>query len=175
MHEEDKILKLLDTVDDEYKSIVNPILYDDEFLKRKEYHHHEDVSVYYHCLQVSIKSYKYCKKHKLNYRDAAIGGLLHDFYYYDWQTSKIKAKKINEMHGFAHARWAHDNAMKCFPNLMNERIEDIILKHMFPLNIKLPKYRESWVITKYDKICSLDVFLHPKAWPKYVGLKKKVK
>lgn len=175
MNEDEKINKLLANVDNEYLDIVKPILNSDEFIKRKNYHHHENVSVYFHCLQVSIKSYKYCKKHHLNYRDAAIGGLLHDFYYDDWQQTKRKVKKISEMHGFAHARWAHDNAMKNYPELMNERIEDIILKHMFPLNIKLPKYKESWVITKYDKICSLDVFLHPTAWPKYLGIKKKVK
>ena len=32
--------------------------------------------------------------------------------------------------------------------------KDIIEKHMFPLNIKLPKYRESYLVTIADKICS---------------------
>ena len=32
--------------------------------------------------------------------------------------------------------------------------KDIIVKHMFPLNIKLPRYRESYIVTIADKICS---------------------
>lgn len=55
------------------------------------------------------------------------------------------------MHGFVHAREALYNSRKVFPHLMNNRIEDIILKHMFPLNIRLPKYKETWIVTLIDK------------------------
>ncbi|UKI57134.1 MAG: hypothetical protein L6V81_07045 [Clostridium sp.] len=62
-----------------------------------------------------------------------------------------------------------------FPHLMNDRVENIILRHMFPLNITPPKYKEAWVVTLMDKKCSLNVFRHPKEWPKYIGIKRKVK
>ena len=40
---------------------------------------------------------------------------------------------------------------------MNKKVENIILRHMFPLNIVPPKYLESWLITLTDKYVSLEV------------------
>ena len=39
--------------------------------------------------------------------------------------------------------------MKIFE--LNEIEQDIILKHMWPLTVKLPKYKESYIITLADK------------------------
>ena len=174
MNEEKLICKLLNSVDKEYLDIVKPILEHNEFIKRKEYHHHEDESVYYHSLCVSIFAYKFAKKYNLNYKDAAIGGLLHDFYYEDWQTNNIKVKNIFKKHGFIHASEAVENSYRYFPELMNDRVENIIKRHMFPLNITPPRFKESWVVTMADKRCSLSVLKHPLSWPKYLGIKKKV-
>ena len=71
--------------DEEYLKIVAPILSSLEFQKRKNWIHHENCSLYEHCLVVSYLSYRICKKRKWNYTDAAIGGLLHDFYKEPWQ------------------------------------------------------------------------------------------
>ena len=115
----------------EYYNIVKDILEHEEFIKRKEYKHHDNISVYDHCLAVSKLSYEMAKKEKLDYKSAAIGGLLHDFYRKPWQEC-TKRKKFLEMHGFTHARDALLNAHKFFPHLMNDKIDDIILRHMFP-------------------------------------------
>jgi uncharacterized protein len=53
---------------------------------------------------------------------------------------------------------------------MNKRISNIILRHMFPLNIVPPRYIEGWVVTYVDKKVSMDVFVNIKAIPKYLGL-----
>ena len=45
------------------------------------------------------------------------------------------------------------NAMKHFRLTPIE--EDIILKHMWPLTIKLPRYRESYLVSLADKIVSI--------------------
>ena len=79
------------------------------------------------------------------------------------------------MHGFVHAKEALENSKKTFPELINPKIEDIIVKHMFPLNIAIPKYKETWVVTYMDKVCSLDILKHPKEYPKYLGLSRKGK
>lgn len=46
---------------------------------------------------------------------------------------------------------------------------------MFPLSlfnkVKLPKYKESWIITYIDKAVSLKDFPNIKEIPKYLGLK----
>ena len=156
--------------DEKFLEIVAPILGSLEFKKRKEWLHHENCSLYEHCLVVSYLSYRICKKRNWNYRDAAIGGLLHDFYKEPWQEKIHEKKPFFKQHGFVHAHEAMENAYKYFPELMNERVANIIERHMFPLNIKPPKYKEGWVVTYADKRLSMDVVVNIKALPKYLGL-----
>ena len=61
-------------------SAIADLLKKEEFQKRKYYPHHGKISVYEHSLAVSKLSYDIAKKLKLDYKSAAIGGLLHDFY-----------------------------------------------------------------------------------------------
>lgn len=90
----------------------------------------------------------------------AIAGLLHDFYDKPWQTNQEKTKFFQK-HGFVHAEQARKNAVKYFPQFVNEKIESMIQTHMFPLNRKIPKYKESWLLTFIDKADSMDFLLHP--------------
>ena len=150
-------------INDDYYLIVKDILNSDEFIKRKKYRHHGDISVYEHSLKVSKLSYKIAKKINLSLKrqvfneyDMAIGALLHDFYYKPYTEDHTK-KPFFKQHGFVHAREARDNSRKFFPQYMNKRVENIILRHMFPLNIVPPKYLESWLITLTDKYVSLEV------------------
>ena len=41
---------------------------------------------------------------------------------------------------------------------LNEKTENVILRHMFPLNIVPPKNKEAWLITFVDKYVSCEVF-----------------
>ncbi len=163
---------ILDDINDEYLSIVYPILKNREYNKRKKYHHHENRSVFAHSLLVSVRSYKVAKALGLDYEAAAIAGLLHDFYDNDWQLSKVKTN-IRKAHGFRHAREALNNSKVNFPTLMNKKIENSILRHMFPLNFIPPIYLEGWIICLVDKYCSCEIFSHPKNLYKYIGLRKK--
>ena len=162
----------MEKYDEEFLEYVKDIINSEEFIKRKEYLHHPNKSVYQHSLEVAYASYKFAKKHHLNVKDISVGALLHDFYYKPWQENTQK-KKFTKMHGFVHAREALENARTTFPQLMYKRVEDIIVKHMFPLNIKPPKYKESWVVSLMDKKNSLEVFKHPKEYPKFIGLGRK--
>lgn len=143
----------------EFLDIIEPILNNDEFLKRIHYKHHGDTSVYEHSFAVSYYAYMWAKKLHLNknkVKNTAIAGLLHDFYYNDW--TKIKEKQpLFKKHGFVHAKQAKENSIKHFPKLMNKRIENAIERHMFPLNITPPKYIEGWLVTNADKFVSFDV------------------
>ncbi len=156
----------------EFYEIIKPIIEHPEFIKRKKYKHHENESVFEHCLEVSYKSYKVAKALHMNARAAAIGGILHDFYYEDWQENKTK-KKFFQQHGFVHAREALDNSHKHFPQLIDKRTANIIKRHMFPLTIKPPVYKEGWIVTMVDKGTSLRIFKHPRELPKYLGIRKK--
>lgn len=163
--------------DKEYYEIVKDIINHPEFQKRKEFMHHENESVYDHVLEVSYYSYLFCKQNGYDYRAAAIGGLLHDFYKTPWQGENIKIEKHKglDAHGFVHAREALENAWYYFPNQMNEKISNIISTHMFPLNIIPPKYKEAWVVSMIDKRVSLKIFNNPKGLLKYVGIRKENK
>lgn len=156
----------------EYYHIIHEVLKSDEFQKRKQYCHHGNITVYEHSLRVSKLSYVMAKKLKKDYKTAALAGLLHDFYYHPWQENRTK-EKFFQAHGFTHAKEARLNAYSFFPELMNDRIEDAILKHMFPLNKGVPRYVESWIVTLADKYISCEVFKHPKTLPSLIGFKKK--
>lgn len=158
----------------EYYEIIRPILENKEFQKRKTFKHHENESVYEHSLKVSLLSYKIAKKAGFDYKSAAIGGLLHDFYTEPWQEDTKKTSMLKK-HGFTHARDAYKNARKHFKNLMTPKIKDMITKHMFPLNPIPPRYMESWIVSFADKVVSSTILLHPTEYPKYLGIKKEKK
>ena len=86
--------------------------------------------------------------------------------------NKIK-KSLFKKHGFVHAKEAKINASKFFPDMINKRIENGILRHMFPLNIIPPRYIESWIVTISDKIVSFETILDKETIPRILGLKKK--
>lgn len=156
----------------EYYNIVSDILNNEEFIKRKKFMHHGKISVYEHSLKVSILAYKISKKFKIgDYKKVAIGALLHDFYYKPWQDNKEK-KPFFKKHGFVHAKEALDNSRKYFPNYMDKKVENMILRHMFPLNIRPPRYKESWIVTFADKIVSLEAIKEPVFFLSLFGIKK---
>ena len=145
--------------EEEFLSIVKPILKNSEFLKRKIYKHHGKTSVYEHSFAVSYYAYIWGKKLHLkedHVRNAAIAGMLHDFYYKDWTLNKEKVPLFKQ-HGFVHAKQALNNSRINFKELMNKKIENAIERHMFPLNIIPPIHIEGWLVTTADKFVSMDV------------------
>ena len=117
----------------EFKSIINDIATNPNVLSLKNRVQHKNKSRYYHCLCVSFYSYAICKKLKLDYVSAARGAMLHDFYYYDWRDKNVEGQKKFDL---------------------NELEEDIIIKHMWPLTLRFPAHRESYIVTLVDKYCA---------------------
>lgn len=153
----------------EFIDIISPIINHPEFLKRKKFHHHGNVTVYDHSMKVAALSYRISKKFKnVDSRSVAIGAILHDFYYRDWQSYKEK-RPFFKKHGFVHAHEALLNSREYFEIYMNEKVENIIERHMFPLNIRPPKYKEAWIVSIADKIVSLETILEPTFFLKMLG------
>ncbi len=142
--------------DKEYIDLVKDILMNEEFKKLKEFYHHNS-SIYEHARRVSFLSYKICKYLNLDYRAAARGGLLHDFFLYDWRNHTEPELAEEKFHGLHHPSIALSNAMKHFK--ITEKEKDIIVKHMWPLTLIPPRYRESFVVTFVDKYLSSAEFL----------------
>ena len=49
---------------------------------------------------------------------------------------------------------AAENYIKYFPEYENKRITNSIKRHMFPLNIVPPRYKEGYIVTMVDKFNS---------------------
>ena len=137
-------------LDEEYITIVKHILNNEEFLKLKNCEHH-GISRFDHSLKVSYQAYKFAKKHNFDYKSVAIGGLLHDFF--NDENVNLKEKFIST---FNHPLKAEANALEKFN--VNSKEADIIKSHMFPLNLVVPKYKESWLVSLYDKKVALFEF-----------------
>ncbi len=135
----------------EFETIVGDILTHSEFQKLKKIEHHGN-GLYEHSVSVGYYSYRVTKILGLDYESVARGATLHDFFTESWQNQKKDSKgikRIKEMHGFKHPKDALRNATIYFN--LNEKEEDMILKHMFPLTIVPPMHLESWVVTMVDK------------------------
>ena len=151
--------------DNEFKEIIKDIINNETVLQMQNYRQHYDTSCFEHCMNVSYFSYLICKKYKLDYKSIARAGMLHDLFLYDW---RIKQADKKGLHAFNHPRIALENANRLFN--LNDKEQDIILKHMWPLTVKLPKYKESYVIGFVDKYCAIKESLD--AWKKSFILKK---
>ncbi len=134
--------------EDEFYDITKDIYMHDEFIKLNQHQHHNS-SIYDHVMDVSYFSYRACKFLKLDYRSAARGALLHDFFLYDWRNHDVPDLPAKKFHGIEHPKIAVANAKKHF--ILNDIEEDIIRKHMWPLTLVPPKYKESFMVSFADK------------------------
>lgn len=128
-----------------YIELVKDILDNEEFNKTKYIEHH-GTTRFNHSYRVSYYSYKISKYLRLDYKEVARAGLLHDFFLSDIE----RTTKDRFLSTFTHSKYAVINAQKYF-KLSNKEI-DIIKSHMFPLYISIPKYAESWIVSIVDKI-----------------------
>lgn len=146
--------------DDAYLAQVRDILENPQVRSMANYTQHGSTSCLRHSINVSYLSYLYCKEHGGNARAAARGGLLHDLFLYDWH---FHAKETGEhFHGFTHPRRALENASRLFQ--LTDQEKNIILRHMWPLTVVPPRCREGYVVTMFDKYCSLmETFHRPAA------------
>ena len=130
--------------DKEYKKIVKDIFRNVEFKKLYNIEHH-GISRMEHSIKISYYSYKIAKKLGMNYISVARGGLLHDFFL-DGDERDCKKKFLDT---FIHPKKALDTTINNFN--VNEIEKDIIVSHMFPIYLKIPKYKESILVNLVDK------------------------
>lgn len=140
--------------DEEYLFIINNIMKNEEFKKIDKIKHHNTTRLD-HSMKVSYYSYKIAKSLKLDYREVARGGLLHDFYIDEISECKKIKDKI-KLFSIKHPKDAVSNALAYFE--LSEKEIDIIQSHMFPVDYKIPKYAESWIVSLVDKILSIGEF-----------------
>lgn len=134
--------------DNEYMSVAKPILTHKEFMKTKSIVHHGNTR-YNHSVRVSYVAYKLSKILGFD-NDAVIrAGALHDFFLIrDDKNIMTSTKMLIE-----HPKIAKENAINYFG--INEKEQNIIESHMFPISDVVPKSKEAWLVTLSDKIVAL--------------------
>lgn len=136
--------------DEEYLYLINHIMENSEFQEMNNIKHHNTTRMD-HSLKVSYYSYKIAKSLRLDYEDVARGGLLHDFYVEEIRKcKKIKDKIL--LFSTKHPTEAVENASRHFE--LSEKEVNIIQSHMFPVDYRVPKYAESWIVSLVDKVLS---------------------
>ena len=136
--------------DEQYLYIINKIMENEDFKKIENIKHH-NTNRLDHSLKVSYYSYKIAKSLRLDYEDVARGGLLHDFYVEEIRNcNKIKDKIL--LFSTKHPEEAVVNACNNFE--LSEKEINIIKSHMFPVDYRIPKYAESWIVSLVDKVLS---------------------
>lgn len=141
-----------------FLEVIRPLLEYPQVQEMKKYIQHGNTTCFQHCVHVAYLSYVICRFLSLNWRAAARAGMLHDFFLYDWHKDNRRFKSLCYMHGFHHPSVALKNANALFD--LSNREQDIILNHMFPLTFyRIPKYKETIVISIVDKICCITEFL----------------
>mgnify|MGYP003304037061 CR=1 FL=1 len=136
--------------DGEYLIIIDNILKNNEFKKMSDIKHHNTTRMD-HSLKVSYYSYKIAKTLRLDYEDVARGGLLHDFY-----TDEIrKCNKMTDKILLFSTKHPNDAVINATNNFeLSEKEINIIKSHMFPVDYRVPKYAESWIVSLVDKVLS---------------------
>ena len=140
--------------DKEYNYYINDIITNKEFQILDEIPHHNGTRLG-HSYKVSYNSYRIAKLLKLDYISVARAGLLHDFYVDTTKDYKKVSKKV-KLYTINHPRHAVYNSKKLF--CINNKEEDIIKCHMFPLDTSIPKYLESWIVNIVDTFISTAEF-----------------
>lgn len=117
---------------------------------------HGDVSVALHCFFAAVVCVRLARALALRVDTRALvrGALLHDYFLYDWHDPDPS----HRLHGFRHAGFALRNAGRDFSLGPIER--NMIASHMFPMNLVLPRFRESLLLCLADKICSFCETFH---------------
>ncbi len=138
-----------------FSEIVSDLLADEDVLSMEELPRHSKTSnCLHHSVTVAYLSFFICKKLKWDYEAAARAGLLHDFALGEWEGEN----KGNIRRFWEHPKKALENAMQRYS--ISDKEADIIVKHMWPLTLRLPVHKESYVVCLADKICAAMEMCH---------------
>lgn len=149
-------MKYKETAAAEVRRYGGDILGSQGMLLSQSFRQHGDVSVALHCFFAAVVCVRLARALALRVDTRALvrGALLHDYFLYDWHDPDPS----HRLHGFRHAGFALRNAGRDFSLGPIER--NMIASHMFPMNLVLPRFRESLLLCLADKICSFCETFH---------------
>ncbi|MCH5204434.1 MAG: HAD family hydrolase [Oscillospiraceae bacterium] len=135
----------------EYISCVFDLIENENIQKLGKFGHHIGTTRLQHSLNVSYYNFLLCRFLKLDAKSAARAGLMHDLFFYDRRKHE---KGLGESsHISEHPKIAFFNASEMFS--INELEGDMIINHMWPMTLHLPRHKETFIITLVDKFCAV--------------------
>jgi len=137
---------------DKVEKYIKEIIEKSRLVETNQYIHHGNTTILQHNMAVARKAYWISRKMKLRIseKELVFGAMLHDYYFYDWHVKD----KAHRLHGYFHPKLSLTNALEDIELTLIE--QDIIRKHMFPLTVVPPRYKESIIVCLADKLCALD-------------------
>lgn len=134
-----------------FQQQLETFLAKERFSTMHDFVQHGNITTLEHSILVAYYSYAFDLKLHLhsNAKELIKGALLHDYYLYDWHEKEA----WHRWHGFRHPTFALKQALQDYHLTLTET--DIIKKHMWPLTIIPPRYRESWIVCTIDTLSSL--------------------
>lgn len=146
-----KTYKLSEKNSNGFFDVVGDIYFSDEVQSLAKYEQHLDINRLQHITGVAYLSYYICKKLGLNYRAAARGATMHDLFYYDWRDGETG--RWHKLHGYKHPEYAYLNAKELSPS--SDKITlNCVRRHMWPLTVVPPRFREGYIVSFADKYCA---------------------
>ena len=124
-------------LDSRFMEVALPIIEHKEYQQMKYIKHHDE-SVFEHSVKIAFYAYKIAYRRNWDWKSTIRGALLHDFFLYKFKkclSFRIVTDSIK--HALIHPKIAFDNAVKYFE--LNEKEENIIKGHMFPLDVQNQK------------------------------------
>ncbi|MBQ1546174.1 MAG: HD domain-containing protein [Clostridia bacterium] len=141
------------------QELLSSLQNNEHVLQMQNFHHHGTETVFDHCLHVVMTSLAIARLFSLSEDETAniiIGGMLHDFFLYDWHEGRIRKDGI---HCWLHPTVALANAAAYFE--LNNRQRNIIRSHMFPATLlHPPRCKEAWIVSIADKICAIQEYIN---------------
>ncbi len=131
----------------DFETIASEIINKDKYQSLKDDPHH-GLNRYIHSMHVAKGTYRITKFLKMDYVSATRGALLHD-YFNDSDYRSTKGLKKGSMHPVI----ALNNARREYT--LNQKEENIIASHMFPMGDVVPNCKESWIVTMVDKLVAI--------------------
>lgn len=135
--------------DSDFYDCAGDLLATDEVKSLAQFVQHDTINRLRHIKSVSYMAYALTKHYGLDYRTTARAGIMHDLFYYDWHEKHGG----HRLHGYRHPGFAVKNARELCGGL-DEKTENLIRRHMWPLTPTPPKYKEGFILCVADKYCA---------------------
>ena len=136
---------------DEYKDLMASLLINKKLKELDNYRQHYKCTRLKHSIDVSYYSFYIAKLLGLDRASTAKAGLLHDLYFEEKAGFKQNIRMLRR-----HPKDALANALEICD--LNKIERDAILRHMWLVTLRPPKYKEGYIVSFVDKYCAAKEF-----------------